>query len=320
MLNRLRMMAIGVVVLALPASAAAFPEKPVTLVVPFGTGSGSDVMGRALAGKLSEIWGQRLLVENRPGAATTLGAAHAAKLPPDGYSLLLAPPPWLITQYVFDKLSYTTDSFDPISLVAIYPMVFVVPKDSKFTSLKQLVEHARTGGSVSYASVGPGSTPHLMGEMLAGQQKLKLVHVPYGSGGQATVDLIAGRTDFYGGHPTEVLNHVKAGSLRALAVLAPERLKALPDVPTSSEAGFPDLQIFSWTTIVAPKGTPKTIRDKISADIKTAMEDEKFTSTFQQNGAVFIGSTPEELATFYEGEHKKFGPLVKSIGIKPVSR
>ncbi len=300
------------------AAAQDYPTKPVTMVVPYSPGGSSDIMGRAVAQKLSEIWGQPVVVENRPGATTTLGAAHVARAAADGYTLLLAAPPFVITQYVYPNLSYDSrKNFAPVSLIAYFPLILTVPEFSPVKSLKELVEAARAKPGTTYASPGAGTTPHLIGELLAQKEKLDMVHVPYKSGGQGVVDLIAGRISFYAGTPQEVLPQIRAGKLRALAVLGPQRSEQVPDVPTSTELGYPYLQAISWSTIVVPAGTPKEIVNKISADVVkvTKMPDVRERLTAQ--GAVFVGSTPEELTKFYDGEHERFGPLVKAIGLKP---
>lgn len=305
---------------ATTASAQDYPTQPVNLLVPFSAGGGSDTMARMLGAKLSEKWGQNVLVENKPGASTTIASAYFVKQPADGYHLFLGPPPWLTAQYVYDNLGYTTDDFDPISLVAVYPMLLVVPKDSDIQTLDDLIAKAKANPGMTYPSPGAGSTPHLMGALLAQEEGLDLVHVPYSSGGPATVDLIAGRTDFYPGHPTEVMSHVKEGTLRPIAVLSDQRLSELPDVPTSLELGYEKLQVSSWSTILAPKGTPEALRAKIAADIKAVTEDPDFASAFTSRGAIMVGSTPEELAAFITSEHAKFGPLIKAIGLKPAGQ
>lgn len=298
--------------------AETFPTKPVTLVVPYAPGGSSDIMGRNLAQQLGDVWGQPVVVENRPGATTTVGAEHVSRASADGYTLLLAPPPFVITQHVYPDLKYTTDaSFEPVSLVAYYPMVLVVNPELPVHSIKDLVEYARANPGLTYLSPGAGTTSHLVGELLAQRENLDMVHVPYKSGGQGVVDLIAGRIGFYAGVPTEVIPHVQAGKLRALATLAPERSQLLSDVPNAVEAGFDYLQIQSWSSIVAPKGTPQAIVDQISADIAKALADPDFKKRLMERGAVLVGSKPDDLKAFYVSEHDRFGPLVKSIGLKP---
>ena len=300
------------------ANAENYPTKPVTLVVPYSPGGTSDIMGRAVAQKLSELWGQPVIVENKPGATTTIGAAYVARAVPDGYTLLLAPPPFVITQYVYPNLSYDTrKNFSPVSLIAYYPLIMTVPEFSPIKTLKDLVDAARAKPGATYASPGAGTTPHLIGELMAQKEKLDMVHVPYKSGGQGVLDLIAGRLNFYAGAPAEVIPHIRSGKLRAIAILGPIRSEQLPDVPTSTEEGYPYLQAQSWNTIAVPAGTPKQIIDKISKDVAKVIAMPDLRDRMIKQGAVFVGSTPEELAKFYDGEHERFGPLVKSIGLKP---
>lgn len=299
-------------------TAQEFPTRPVTLVVPYGPGSGSDIMGRALAAQLSEIWKQPVVVENKPGATTTTATASFAKAPPDGYTLMVAPPPFITTKYVYPNLPYDSRTgFAPISLVAYYPLVLVVNASLPITNIEELVAYARKTPGVSYASPGAGTTPHLMGEMLARSEKLDIIHVPYRSAAQGVVDLLAGRLQFYAGSPPEVIPNIQAGKLRAIAVLGSERSKLMPDVPTSTEAGFGYLQATTWTSIIAPKGTPAAVIDKISAGIAKAVAVKSFRERLESQGAVFVGSTPADLQAFYDREHERFGPLITSIGLKP---
>ena len=300
------------------AGAQDFPTRPVTLVVPYGPGSGSDIMGRALASQLSDAWKQPVVVENKPGATTTTATVQFQRAPADGYTLMVAPPPFITTKYVYPNLPYDSQKdFAPISLVAYYPLILVVNPSLPIGSIKDLVEYARKTPGVSYASPGAGTTPHLMGEMLAGSEKLDLVHVPYRSAAQGVVDLLAGRLQFYAGSPPEVIPHIQSGKLKAIAVLAGERSKLLAGVQTSTEAGYPYLQATTWTSIIAPKGTPKATLDKISADIAKAVAVPTFRERLESQGAVFVGSTPADLQSFYDKEHARFGPLVTAIGLKP---
>jgi tripartite-type tricarboxylate transporter receptor subunit TctC len=306
----------GLFVAPITAEAIDFPNKPVTLVVPYGTGGASDVLARALGSKLSTKWDQTVIIANRPGASTTIGAGVVARARPDGYTLLLGVPPLVTSLYIYDQPPYTKDSFEPISYVATYPFVLAVGKDSKFNSLAALIEHARTNPGMTYASVGAGSTPHLVGELFARSANLKLNHIPYTSGGQATLDLRAGRIGFYAGHPLEVLPQLKDGGVRALTVLSRERLAVLPGVPSAAELGYPQLEASGWTAILAPKGTPSEIVEKISSDVRDVIKDPTFANVFESQGAIFIGSGRAELSALLAAEHAKYGPLIKEIGIK----
>jgi tripartite-type tricarboxylate transporter receptor subunit TctC len=300
------------------ASAQEFPSKPVTMIVPMAPGGASDIMGRSIAQKLGEMWGQTVIVENKPGGTTTVGTAQVSRATPDGYILMLAAPPFVITEYVYPDLPYNTrKSFEPVSLIAYYPLILVVNPSLPIHSLADLIAYAKKNPGLTYPSPGAGTTPHLIGELLAQREKLDLVHVPYKSGGQGVVDLVAGRLQFYAGVPTEVVPNIKAGKLRPIAVLARDRSHVVPDTPTSTEAGYPYLQAQSWSTIIAPQGTPKGVVDKISADIAKAITASDLRERMTAQGAVFVGSSPAELKKFYDEEHERFGPLVRAIGLKP---
>lgn len=309
---------VSALALASPSLAQDFPSKSVTMVVPMAPGGASDIMGRSIAQKLSELWGQTVVVENKPGGTTTVGTAQVSRAAPDGYTLMLAAPPFVITEYVYPDLPYNTrKSFEPVSLIAYYPLILVVNPSLPIHSVADLIAYAKKNPGLTYPSPGAGTTPHLIGELLAQKEKLELVHVPYKSGGQGVVDLIAGRLQFYAGVPTEVMPNIKAGKLRPIAVLARDRSVVVPDTPTSTEAGYPYLQAQSWSTIVAPIGTPKNVVNKISTDVAKSITAADLRERLTAQGAVFVGSSPEELKKFYDEEHERFGPLVKSIGLKP---
>jgi tripartite-type tricarboxylate transporter receptor subunit TctC len=196
-------------------------------------------------------------------------------------------------------------------------LILAARTDLPAKTLKELVAYAKAHPGMTYSSPGQGSTPHLSGELLARESKLDLVHVPYKGGGQAVLDVIAGRIDFYAGTPSEVVPHIKAGKLTPIAVLAAERSRLLPDLPTSIEQGFPYLKVQSWTSVAAPAGIPMEIAEKISADLAKVIKEPSLRDPLLERGAVFVGSTPKDLAAFYEEEHSRFGPIVKSLGLKP---
>lgn len=301
-----------------PAPAQTFPTRPVTMIVPYAPGGSSDIMARGLGQKLSEIWGQSVIIENRPGGTTTVGTAVAARQPPDGYTLLLAAPPFVISQHVHRNLSYDARrDFRAVSLVAFYPLVLAAHPAVPAADIRELVAFARANPGRSYPSPGAGTTAHLVNELLAREEKLDLVHVPYRSGGQGITDLVGGRLQFYSGPTIEVMPHIKAGRLKALAVLADTRSAQLPDVPTSREQGFPYFAASSWSTVAVPSGTPQAIIDKISADIAQAVKAQDFQDRFVAQGAVIVGSTPAAAQAFWDEEDARWGPLVRSVGVTP---
>jgi tripartite-type tricarboxylate transporter receptor subunit TctC len=300
------------------ASAQTFPSKPVTLIIPYATGGNSDIMGRALAQKLSDLWKQSVVVENRPGGTTTVGTAYAAKQPADGYSLLLVAPPGVITQHVFPNLSYVLlRDLKAISWVAFYPLVTTVHPSVPARNLTELFAHARAKPGLAYPTPGAGTTVHLITEQMAIDQKLDLTHVPYKSGGQGVTDLAGGRLQFYSGPNLEVLPQIKAGRIIPIAVLSDRRSKVLPDVTTTVEQGFPQYQVSSWTTIGAPAATPQSIIDKISADIAQVIKDPDFRDKLESQGAEFVGSTAAAAQELWMKEDARWAPLVKTLKITP---
>jgi tripartite-type tricarboxylate transporter receptor subunit TctC len=308
----------AVVFLQTPLFAQSYPSKNVTLVVPFAPAGASDIMARAVGQKLSELWKQVVIIDNRPGGSTTLGTAHAATQPPDGYTLLLAPLPFVIMPHVYTNLRYKPlEDFRAASVVAYYPLVTVVHPSLPIHNLKELFEYARAKPGIAYASVGPGTSPHLVSEYMAREEKLDMVHVPYRSGGQALNDLITGRIVFYSGPLTEVLPQIRAGALRPIAALVEKRTKQLPDVPTSVEQGFPKYVASSWSSIVVPAKTPQEIINKINADITTVVNDPPFRNKLEEQGAEFISATPAEAQAFLVKESNRWEPLVKASGVKP---
>lgn len=300
------------------AFAQTYPSKNVTFVVPFAPGGSSDIMARALGQKLSELWKVPVVIDNRPGASTTTGTAYVATQPADGYTIMLAPPPFVIMPHVYSNLRYDAlKDFRAVSMIAYYPLVTLVKSSTPVNNLKELVEYARKNPGVTYGSPGPGTSPHLVSEYMAREEKLDMVHVPYRSGGQVYNDLLGGRVGFYSSPTTEALPQIRSGNVRAIAVLSEKRTKQLPDVPTSAEQGFGKYVATSWSSIVVPARTPQDIVDKISADIATVIKDPAFRSRMEEQGAEFVGASPAEAQAFLIKEDKLWGPLVTASGVKP---
>lgn len=306
------------VAVSTPACAQDFPSKQVTLIVPFAPGGSSDIMARAIGQRLSELWKQPVIIDNRPGGTTTTGTAYAAVQPADGYTILLAPPPFVIMQHVYSNLKYSAmNDFRAVTVIAYYPLVTVVHPSVPANNLKELIEFARAKPGTPYPSPGPGTTVHLITEYMAREEKIDLVHVPYRSGGQGINDLIGGRLTFYSGPTTEILQQVRAGNLRAIAVLADKRTQQLPNVSTSGEQGFGKYVATSWSALMVPAKTPDAIVAKINADVKKVIAEPQFRTKLEEQGAEFVGSTPAEAQAFLVKEDNLWGPLVKAIGIKP---
>ena len=300
--------------------ALAFPDKPVRLVVPFAPGGATDVVARALGVRLSQIWKQQVLVENRPGAGGNIGADAVAKSAPDGYTLLLASPAEVtINQFLYPSMPFdAARDLAPVSKVATAPLVLVVnAQKTPATGVQELLSaiRARPGG-VNYASSGTGGPQHLAGEMFRLVSKTELTHVPYKGGAPATTDLLGGQVDlFFSGVPP-ALSHIQAGRLRALGVTTRDRSPLLPQVPTLAEQGFPGFHIENWQGVFVPAGTPPAIVEQIARDLASVAADKGFADQLTAQGATAVSMKPAEFASFVKAESLKFSRLVKESGAK----
>lgn len=297
-----------------------YPDKPVKIIVPFPPGGATDVVGRALAVRLSQLWKQQVLVENKPGAGGNIGADLVAKAPADGYTLLLASPaeitinPYLYAQMPFDP----SRDFIPVARVASSPLVLVVNSKSAVKNMAELLQMIKTQGSkVNYASSGSGGPQHLAGELFQLMAGVSMTHIPYKGGAPAITDLLGGQVDlFFAGIPP-ALPHIIAGKLRPLAVTTLKRSPLLPQVPTVSESGFPGFNIENWQGIFVPRGTNNQIVDKIAADIGVIAAEKNFYELLSAQGAVPAPLMPKEFAVFVNAESQKYSKLIKDSGAKP---
>ena len=314
------LIAAGLAVSGLQTNVAAqnYPDRPVRLLIAFPAGGTIDTLGRILAQKLTEVWGQNVVVENRPGAGGNIGAAAAAKAPADGYTLHLGAQTLAVNVTLQPSTEFDpVKDFEPIMLVATAQDVLLVPPNSPFRSVKELIEYAKAHpGEFNYASLGTGTSGHLATVMFAELAGIKLQHVPYTSVSQAVTDVISGRIAVFlptlGGH----LGNVAAGRMRALAVSGTTRATQLPEVPTFNELGVRFVDETSWYALFAPKGTRGDIVAKVNADVERilAMPDVK-----EKGGTLgyrYIGGSPEKLAAFLEGEIAKWADLAKSASLK----
>ena len=300
------------------APAQRYPEKPVRMVVPFQPGGGSDTVGRALARGMSERLGQQIVVENRVGAAGSIGAEFAARAPADGYTLLLGSTSEL-TQYpvVNPKIRYDpVRDFAPIGLVATVPLVFVVHPALPAGSVADFIRLARARpGQIDFGSAGVGATSHLAVEhfvMLAG---VKLNHVPYKGSPQATAELVAGQIQMAIPTLPSAIGFIQAGRLKALAVTTEKRVPGLPAVPTMQEAGVKDYVNVLWTGLLAPRGTPPAIVKQLHGELAVALESADARKALETGGASAQTSTPDALAAFIKAELDKWTRVVKQAGI-----
>jgi tripartite-type tricarboxylate transporter receptor subunit TctC len=319
----LRRALIGLLALMLAASAwtqawaQAWPQKQVRIVVPFPAGGAADALCRLVGDKLASAWNQTVIVDNRAGAGGNVGAELAYRADPDGYTLLCAPPPPLaINHYLYKTLPFDPTKFVPITVLALVPNVITARKDFPAESAKELVAYAKANpGKVTYASQGNGSTSHLTAEMFATQADIKLVHVPYRGEGPALVDLTAGRVDIFMGNVAAALRFQKSGQAKFFGVMNRTRSLVAADVPTTAEAGFPDLVSVTWFALAAPPGTPDTIVQKINADAAAALKLEDLRAKFLELGAEPQGQSPAATAQFFKEEEVRWRGVIKSANV-----
>lgn len=311
---------IGACIAAAPsfALAQAFPSKPVRIVVPFAPGGAVDTIARVIGEKMREQMGQPVIVENHPGASANIGAEIVAKAPADGYTILLGANALATNPTLFPKLAfnYTTD-FAPIGRVGYAPVVLVVPTDSPYKSLKDLLAAAKKEpGRLTYASAGNGSSNHLAGEMLKAAAAIDTLHVPYKGGAPALTDLLGGRINYMLLNPVEVLPHVKSGKVRALGVSNDKRLAILPDVPTMSEAGLAGFEASVWWGFVAPAKTSHDAIVRLNAELNKALADPGVRTRLNDLGVVLTPSTPEQLGGFLKSEVERWMKVIKTSNIQ----
>jgi tripartite-type tricarboxylate transporter receptor subunit TctC len=295
----------------------AWPNRHVRLIVPIAAGGAIDGTGRLIAAHLSELWGQQVVVENRPGAATNIAAEHVARSDPDGYTLYMTVPTHAINRFLYPSLSYDSiRDFAPVTLLCAYPNIMVVPNSSPATSVTEFIAHAKTNkGKLSFASAGHGTTLHLAAELFKRMAGIDMVHVPYRGAGPAFNDLIPGRIDVMFNLVASSLPLARNRQLRALAVTTPQRIPAAADLPTVSESGVPGFEVSSWSAFFVPAKTPGDIVRKIHADTVAVLANPAVKTKLEDVGVVIIGSTPDELAVHLKAEMDKWGPIIKQAGI-----
>ena len=306
---------------AAPALAqTAYPNKPIRILVGFAPGGGTDIVARALGVKMSEVLGQTIVVENRAGASGTIAAAEVARSAPDGYTLLMGHSNSnAIAPFVLDKVPYDAAAdFTPITYVGYVPNVLVVHPSIPARTVPELVALAKAKpGTYTYASSGVGSTQHLAGALFAKLTEVELNHIPYKGSGQAVVDLIGGQVNMNFDTMPPVLEHIKSGKLRALAISTPQRLSQLPDVPTFSEVGIKGFEVTNWYSVMGPKGLPADVVNKIDGAVKKAMADPSINSSLVAQGVQFGGAaTPAQFSDFIKAELAKYQKLVKDLNVK----
>jgi tripartite-type tricarboxylate transporter receptor subunit TctC len=306
--------------LPLASFAQSWPNKPIRLLVGFAPGGGTDIVARSLAPKMSEVLGQQIVVDNRPGAAGTIAADLTAKAASDGYTLLMGHSNSnAIAPFVLSKVPYdAATDFTAITYIGYVPNVLVVHPSVPANSVAELIELAKKKpGEYTYASSGVGSTQHLAGALFAKLTDTQLNHIPYKGSGQAVVDLIAGQVNMNFDTMPPVLPHIREGKLRALAISTPQRLPQLPDVPTFNEVGIRGFDVTNWYSVMGPKALPKEIVAKLNDAVKKAMADPAIRPKLEAQGVQFGGpQTPEEFTAFIRTELAKYQRLVKELNVR----
>jgi tripartite-type tricarboxylate transporter receptor subunit TctC len=303
----------------LGASAQAYPSKPIRLVVPFPPGGSLDVVARAIGQKLSESWGQPVIIDNRPGAGGNIGADLVAKSAPDGYTILEgALSTHAVNISLYGRLPYDPiKDFAPISLVAVTPNVLVINASAPFNTVPELIAYAKANpGKLSFGSGSNGSAGHLAGELFKTEAHVDMVHIPYKGGAPALQALLAGDTQLMFDNLANSMQQVRAGKLKAIAVTTAKRSPLVPELPTLSETGLPGFDIYTWWGFMAPAGTPREIVAKWNAEVARILATPDMKVFFAQQGAEPAPTSPEQFETLIKGEIVKYAKIVKESGAK----
>ena len=299
-------------------AAEPYPNKPVKILLGFPAASATDVIARAVGQKLSEKWGQSVLIDNRPGAGGNLGSEIAAKQPADGYTIFFGTVANAISTSYYSKLNYDyLKDFTPITLVATTPLVLVANNKVPVQSVKELIAYAKANpGKLNFGSGGPGTSNHLAGEIFKSATGTDLIHVPYKGTPAAYTDLMSGRIQLMFDNIVAVMPQIKAGALRPIAVTSAQRSASLPNLPTVAEAGIPGFEAVSWIGALVPAGTPKEIVDKLHADFVAVLRMPDIQERLGQLGGVVVGNTQEQFAAWNRDEIAKWAKAVKDANVK----
>ena len=300
------------------ALAQAFPSRSVKLIVTYPPGGSSDLMARILGQKLSELWGQPVIVESKPGAAGSIGMEYAARQAPDGYTFVIGNLGPVTVNPLLSKVPYDSErDFAPVSLISTGPNILVVnPANTPVKTLQELVDHVRANpGKGNFGSSGPGSVAHLSGEMFKNLAHLDITHIAYKGGILSVQDLVAGHVQMVFSDALPAMQFIRSGRLRAIAITGPERSPFMPEVPTCAESGMPGLVAVNWWGVLLPAGTPKAIVNKFHDDLVKVMKDADLKERFAQLGVDAVSGTPEEFAAFMRAETAKYAKLIKEADI-----
>ena len=320
MFERMGWVVLAAVFAASAAGAAEepYPNRPVRVVVPFPPGAASDFLARVVGSRLSEIYGQQLVIDNRPGAGGLIGSQIVQKAIPDGYTISLVGQPHLSNTLLRDPHPYDPlKDYASVTLVANIANVIVLGNNVPATNVKDLIALAKAKpGQLNFGSAGVGSSSHLAGEMMVAAAGIKAVHVPFKTLGDIFAEMIAGRVHFYVFPLPAVMPMLKEGRLKAIATATPKRIVALPGVPTTAEAGFPQYQSESWFGYITPVGVPKRLIAKLNADVAKVLQQPDIRERFQLQGAEPSYGSPEDFFNLQRDEYQRLGKLIKDLGIK----
>lgn len=308
-------LSLGIALAVCGVAHAAYPERSVTIVVPYPPGGTTDLLARLVSMKLTKSLGQTFIVENKPGAGGQIGTLAVARAKPDGYTLVMGTiNTHGINAAMYKKLSYrTVEDFAPVIIVADTPNVMIANKDAPFKTFKEFIAYAKSNpGAVSFGSTSMGGSPHMSGELLKAKTGIDMVHVPYQGGGPMLNDVIGGQIQVGFDNLPSSAGHIQAGSLRALAVTTKDRWPTFKNVPSISESGVPDYEVSAWFGILAPAGTPADVVQKLNQSIASALTDEDVTTQLEGMGARRVKNTPQEFADRIKSEVAKWTEVVKT--------
>jgi tripartite-type tricarboxylate transporter receptor subunit TctC len=300
------------------ASAQGWHSRVVKLVVPFTPWGGIDSIGRILGARLTEIWGQQVVIENKPGAGGNIASEFVARSAPDGYTMYITAAGLAVNRYLFESVNYDPlADFAPVTLICLFPNVLVVPNSSPLRSVGDLVAQAKgEPGRLTFASPGHGSSPHMSAELFKHMAKVNLTHVPYRGASPAYTDVIAGRVDCTFAVMASGLPLVRSGQLRALGVTTATRVSSAPEIPTIAESGVPGYDTSSWFAFFVPAKTPPEIIAKMHADTVAALAEPQIRAKLDALGVIVVGSTPEQLGAHLKAEMERWAPVIKAANIR----
>jgi tripartite-type tricarboxylate transporter receptor subunit TctC len=301
---------------AMNSLAQSWPTRTIKFVVPFGPGGANDLVARAVAEATAKQLGQAIIVENKPGAGSVLGADLVAKAAPDGYTFLTPAAGVITNSLIKARMPYLPDDLVPVAMLAVSPSVIVVPWDSPIKDLKGLLAASRSAQGINFSTAGTGSTPHFVAEMLQLKTTAKFQIIPYKSGSEGMVAVIGKQVDATSEASVVVLPHIKGGKLRPLASTWNRRIAAMPDIPTATELGYPDVFIGHWSGVFAPKGTPEDILEKMNRAIDAALKTSELRARLIPQGIDPVGGSRADFVKFLTAEKARLAPIVKASGMR----